>query len=110
AQTPASFKFQPVKEGCVDFAGGYAIPKGAAHPIAAQLAINELISAKAGPTFIKVSYVSNTNLDVPVQTGDLAGVAVASQYKSLGLKEMPTKVYEHLDSWVQQYNSIASGS
>jgi putative spermidine/putrescine transport system substrate-binding protein len=108
AQTPATFKFVSVKEGCVDFAGGYAIPKGAPHPVAAQLAINELLSVNAGLTFIKDSYVSNTNIGVPVQTGALAGVLVASQYKSLGLKEMPTSVYAQLDNWTEQYSNLAS--
>jgi putative spermidine/putrescine transport system substrate-binding protein len=109
AMTPATFKFVSVKEGSVDFAGGQSVPKGAPHPIAAQMAINQLLSVQAGLTNIKIGYISNTNLDVPVQTGDYASVAVASQYKNLGLKEMPTSVFEQLDNWVQQYNAIASG-
>jgi putative spermidine/putrescine transport system substrate-binding protein len=104
-------KFVIPKEGMPMYGGTLAITKLAPHPIAAQMAVNMLLRAEAGQKLLEVGFYPSTNTKVTrATTGPAAGIPVASEFKSLNIHQVPISVYDHVDDWLHQYQSLASGS
>jgi putative spermidine/putrescine transport system substrate-binding protein len=99
------------KEGSPYFGGGIAIPKGAPHPIAAQMLLNVFLSAEAGNVIIANSYYPPTNTKVVKPTsGPGVDVTTAKEFAKVpgGLHYVPISTYDHLDDWIRQWSDMAS--
>src|SRR5262249_13632935 len=62
--TSPSLKYATLKEGPVVFGGTLTITKLAPHPIAAQMAVNTLLSEESGNQLLQVSYFPSVNTKV----------------------------------------------
>jgi putative spermidine/putrescine transport system substrate-binding protein len=111
AATAPQLRYVTPKEGGIVIGGTYGVTKKAPHPNAAQLALNLLLGQQPGQDFLSQACFPSTNLKVvAATTGPCVGVPTVAEAKKLGLKRPPISTYDHLDDWLHQYQSIASGS
>jgi putative spermidine/putrescine transport system substrate-binding protein len=106
-----SLKYVTPKEGMVVFGGTWNITKQAPHPIAAQMALNMLMSEQSGDQLLQAGYFPSTNTKVVAPaTGPAAQVYTIPQIEKLNPKSVPIQTYDHVADWLHTYQSIASGS
>jgi putative spermidine/putrescine transport system substrate-binding protein len=99
------------KDGSPYFLGGLAITKNGPDPLAAQMALNEFISAGAQQKILLNAYYPTTNLKVAKPSSGLASeVTFAADFKKVpgGLHPIPLATYNNLDDWVRQWSAMAS--
>jgi putative spermidine/putrescine transport system substrate-binding protein len=106
-----SLKYVTPKEGMVVFGGTLNITKMAPHPIAAQMALNMLLGLDAGNELLDAGYFPsvNTRVNAPL-TGPASAVPTVAQIEQMSPQQVPISTYDHLDDWLHQYQTIASGS
>ncbi|MFC0530538.1 extracellular solute-binding protein [Phytohabitans kaempferiae] len=97
-----------VPEGGSGFlSAGWGIPTGAPHPIAAHVALNALISAKASQSLLENGFVPNTNTKVTKPTSGVAAqLSVVGEYTRLGYTEIPPSTYDRLDEWSRAWDQV----
>lgn len=105
----APLAFVNPKEGVVFIGGNYAIPKDAPDLIAAQQAMNELLSAASAQTLFEKAFLTSTNLKVSKpSTGLAAKLPTAADFKSLGVKDIPLSAYAKQDQWTRDLAAVTS--
>lgn len=108
-QGGASVAFVRPKEGLALLSGDVMIPKNAPHPIAAQMAIDYLLSTAASQQELEVGFSTTCNLQVKRPASGLASkLLIASEFKKAGVTSIPVSAYDSLDDWTRQWNQMAA--
>jgi putative spermidine/putrescine transport system substrate-binding protein len=110
-QNGASVGFVRPKEGLALLSGDVMIPKNAPHPVAAQMAIDYLISTEASQQELEKGFSTTCNLQVKrPATGLASKLVIASEFKQAGVTQIPVAAYNSLDDWSRQWNQMSARS
>lgn len=97
------------KEGIGWGGGTFAVNKNAPHPIVAQLALNQLISADGQQAIYEKTYFTPVNPKVKKATsGLLTKVLMADEFARSTNIYPPLSVAEHIDEWTRAWSEMAS--
>jgi putative spermidine/putrescine transport system substrate-binding protein len=105
----APLAFANPKQGAAFLAGTITITKDAPHPVAAQQFVNQLISAQVQQLMFEKTYFASTNTKVVrPANGPASKLSVDSEFKSLGLQEIPLSAFASQDQWVRDMAALSS--
>jgi putative spermidine/putrescine transport system substrate-binding protein len=106
----APIDFVNPKEGTPFVGATIAVIRNAPHPIAAQLAVDELLSETAAANWQEIAYLITTNVKATrSKSGVAAKLPVASEFQSLGFRDTPRSAFDNLDTLIRQWDAMAAG-
>lgn len=107
-QRGAPINYVLPKEGSPFQTGVFVVVKGAKHPIAAQMAVNVLVSAEASQDIMNDVWLSSTHPAVKrPASGPAATLPLAPDFERL-FKEIPLSAYDKTDEWARLWSQMTS--